>query len=91
MARVHNLLGAMCCYYGKNIQIRRRVNRHLTWVLAVKRKPIHPWWNDACANAIKLRETLRQRYMCNKTSGNETLWKNGRNKVHTFTKLTKRL
>ena len=56
---------------------------------AVKRKPIHPWWNDACANAIKLRETLRQRYMANKTPENETLWKNARNKVHTVLKQAK--
>ena len=56
---------------------------------AVKRKPIHPWWNEACANAIKLRETLRQRYMRNKTPENETLWKNARNKVHAVLKQAK--
>ena len=52
----------------------------------VKRKPIHPWWNDACANAIKLRETLRKRYLANKSPETESLWKKARSNVSTVIK-----
>ena len=52
----------------------------------VKRKPMHPWWNDACENAVKLRETLRKRHSKLKTTESKTLWKNARNNVHAIIK-----